>query len=99
MYYHYNYYYRLHNIYLLFAASSDDVMYFGNGLLSFATGESRHCHTITINPDDECEVFNTETLTASLEYTSGNGIITVDTYQAQVILIDTEEPECGNLRY
>ena len=64
--------------------------------LEFSRGDSRSCHTITINPDDECELeMENESFFSSLILESGILDITIAPSSAEVIIVDDDEEECG----
>ena len=67
-----------------------------NQQLIFATGISRVCHFVNIINDTMCEINPTEDFFPNLELAFGENII-VDPPQAQVIINDTNQPECGEL--
>ena len=65
-------------------------------MLNFPRGTMRVCHTVTINQDDECEYFpENEYFFSDLSRESGVGEIIIQPTTAQVIIDDTQEPECG----
>ena len=62
----------------------------------FSRGDSRACHTITINPDNECELEGgNESFFSDLTLESGIQNITIAPSSAEVIIVDDDEPECG----
>ena len=64
--------------------------------LNFPRGTERVCHTITILQDDECELLpGNESFFLDLSLESGVGVIIIEPPTAEVIIDDTEEPECG----
>ena len=66
-----------------------------NEQLVFGLGETRVCHTITITNDNICESDPNEFFFSDLSYVSGIQPIAIDPSRAQVIIDDTNEPECG----
>jgi len=66
-----------------------------NEELVFGLGDTRVCHTITITNDDICEIDPNEFFFSDLSYVSGIQPITIDPERAQVIIDDTNEPECS----
>ena len=64
--------------------------------LVFSRGDNRACHTITINPDDICELEEeNEFFFSDLTLERGIQNITIAPYSAEVIIVDDDEPECG----
>ena len=64
--------------------------------LNFPRGTEHVCHTITILQDDECEVLPVnKSFFSDLSLESGVGEILIQPPTAEVIIDDTEEPECG----
>ena len=62
--------------------------------LTFSAGETRACHTINIIQDSICESYPmNEFFFSDLSYVGGLQI-TIDPSTAQVIIDDTNEPEC-----
>ena len=67
----------------------------------FNRGDTRICHTIDILQDDICEDPN-EIFHSDLEYVSGEPPITISPPTAQIVIDDSDEPECklgGNRGY
>ena len=65
-------------------------------LLVFTRGQTRSCHTINITEDVECELeAENESFFSDLALVSGIPNITVEPSTAEVIVSDTDEPECG----
>ena len=62
-----------------------------SGLLTFATGDDRQCHSVRIVNNDICE--DTEHFFSNLTLVSGIPRITVDPDGAKVIIDDTDD--CG----
>ena len=62
--------------------------------LVFNTGDTRVCHSITILQDNVCESDPNEYFFSNLSYVSGVQPISIDPPTAQVIIDDTNEPEC-----
>ena len=63
--------------------------------LIFTIGETRVCHTVDICDDEECEIDQTEDFYSDLTLRRGVQPISVVPSRTQVIIIDTDEPECG----
>ena len=61
----------------------------------FPRGVDRVCHNVPILQDNECEVSRLEDFFCNLQYVSGIMPITIDPGRAQVLILDTTEPECG----
>ena len=66
-----------------------------SGQLQFNQGDTRVCHTITINQDEICENTPNEDFLSNLTLASGIQPITVIREHARVIINDDMEPECG----
>ena len=64
-------------------------------VLDFPLGESRVCFSININDDDACEVEPVQSFFSNLVLGSGVQPIDVNPSQAQVIIDDDDQPECG----
>ena len=62
--------------------------------LAFARGDSRMCHTVDIAHNSICEP--PEDFFANLAYVSGTNIIILQD-RTQVLIEDSNEPECGKL--
>ena len=62
--------------------------------LDFAIGQTRSCHIVNINDDNICENIPNEHFFSNLRLGGGVSRI-VEPPQAQVIIDDTNEPECG----
>ena len=62
--------------------------------LSFAVGDRRVCHNVTINDDDLCEQ-PAESFLSRLSYVSGELPIFITPVEARVFIDDNNEPECG----
>ena len=62
--------------------------------LVFNTGDARQCHTVNIVDDDNCEQ-PAEDFFSNLMFVSGQPLVTINRPQAQVIIDDDNEPECG----
>ena len=73
--------------------------YVGPGAnLVFAPGHSRRCHTVDIPQDALCEHPDSENFFANLAYVSGIQNIFVVRNRTRVIIDDSNEPECGELK-
>ena len=69
-------------------------------MLEFVVGQTRACHTVTINQDNVCELLpSNEYFFSDLAYESGVPVINIDPQTARVIIADTDEPECGECSY
>ena len=66
-----------------------------NEVLDFTVGQDRVCHNISITDDDICDNDPNEFFFSNLELGSRGRRIDVDPEQAQVIIDDTNELECG----
>ena len=64
--------------------------------LVFSPGDSRVCHMIGIFQDEECELVDeNESFFSDLSIVGDMLDITVDPATAEIIISDSEEPECG----
>ena len=63
--------------------------------LAFACGDSRMCHTVDIIRNSICEP--PEDFFANLAYVSGTNIIILED-RTQVLIEDSNESECGELK-
>ena len=63
--------------------------------LDFASGDERACHNVSIIDNDICEDNPNENFFSSLEFGGGEQPITIDPAQTEVIIDDTNQPECG----
>ena len=81
--------------YILFntVAGADYVAVAGEELV-FNRGDTRVCHTIDILQDNICEYPPNENFFSDLAYVSGMQPITIAPPTAQVIIDDSDEPEC-----
>ena len=62
----------------------------------FTRGQIRACHTINITEDVECELeVENESFFSDLTLVSGILDITINPSSAEVVISDTDEPECG----
>ena len=66
-----------------------------SGQLQFNQGDTRICHTITINQDVICENNPNEDFFSNLALASGTRPITVIREHARVIIDDNMESECS----
>ena len=66
-------------------------------VLTFPVGSTRACHVVEITNDDICENDPNELFFPNLVLGGGEGPIIVEPPQTQVIIDDTNEPECGKL--
>ena len=62
--------------------------------LVFNTGDDRQCHTVNIVDDDDCEQ-PAEDFFSNLMFVSGQQVVTINRPQAEVVIDDDNEPECG----
>ena len=63
--------------------------------LSFAVGDTRACQTVRIFQDDECEADHIEDLFSTVEYSRGVMPIIITRNSTNIVISDTDEPECG----
>ena len=77
------------------AVANGDYDAISNLQLEFNTGDTEQCYNVTINQDDICENDPNENFIVSLTYVSGTLPITVAPDEADVIIDDVNEPECG----
>ena len=82
-------------IHMCFLVFPDDYVLVIDQVLDFVVGDERACHVIDINDDDICENFPNEDFFSYLVLDSRGRRIDVDPEQAQVIIDDTNELECG----
>ena len=80
---------------MCFLAFPDDYESVINEVLDFVVGQDRVCHNISITDDDICENDPNDSFFSNLEVGSRGRRIDVDPEQAQVIIDDTNELECG----
>ena len=66
-----------------------------NVRLDFPVGSTRACHAVDIVDDDICENDPNENFFSNLVLGGGVGPIIVEPPQTEVIIDDTNEPECG----
>lgn len=79
---------------LITTAESDDYAEVADEQLIFSHGTTRVCHSIFIMNDAICERDTNETFFSELAYISGVLPITINPTTAQVVIDDTDEPEC-----
>ena len=77
------------------AVVDNDYVAVSGQLIQFNAGDVIQMHTIDIIDDDECEKDPNETFFSDITLDSGIPEISVTVPQATVIIIDTDEPECG----
>ena len=77
------------------AEAGDDYVAFIGERIVFPRGVDRVCHNVPILQDDECEIEQVKDFFSSLEYVSGDQLITIGPTSARIIIDDTNEPECG----
>ena len=80
---------------LLNAVSPDDYGSVVDVRLDFNLGQDRACHRVSIVDDDICEINPNENFFSNLEYGGGEQPIRVDPARTEVIIDDTNQPECG----
>ena len=66
-----------------------------NVRLDFAVGDERVCHLVSIVDDDICEIDPYENFFSNLVFGGGEQPILVDPPRTEVIIDDTNQPECG----
>lgn len=65
--------------------------------LDFGVGQSEACHFVNITDDNICENNPTELFSSNLVLGGGEGPILIEPQQAEIIIDDTNGPECGTL--
>ena len=75
--------------------SPDDYTGVADVRLDFTIGQDRACHRVSIIDDDICEIDPNESFFSSLEFGGGELPITVDPSLTEVIIDDTNQPDCG----
>ena len=87
-------YAKIHNFFTCTVAPGD----YGavtNEIITFVEGQMRATHTIIINQDDDCENDPNENFFSNISLNSGQQqLISVIRPRAEVIIDDTDEPEC-----
>ena len=86
-------YVEIHNFFTCTVAPGD----YGavtNEIITFTEGQMRATHTIIINQDDDCENDPNENFFSNISLNSGQQPISVIQPRAEVIIDDTNEPEC-----
>ena len=63
--------------------------------LAFTRGDSQRCHIVNITQDDVCEHPDPDDFFANLAYVSGRQNIFMVRDRTQVLIDDSNEPECG----
>ena len=66
-----------------------------SAVLVFNRDDTRSCHIITIVDDNVCEYPPNENFFSDLAYVSGMQPITISPPTAEVIIDDSDQPECG----
>ena len=79
---------------LIITAGGDDYAEVNDELLTFSRGATRVCRIILIMNDAICESNTNEIFFSELAYVSGVLPITITPSTAQVVIDDTDEPEC-----
>ena len=74
-------------------ADGNDYVSVSGDTVTFNANETRACHTIDITQDDICESDPNEFFFSDLSYVGGLPL-SIDPSTAQVIIDDTNEPEC-----
>ena len=83
----------------LYLSSVEGIDYVGqSAYLAFSLGDSQSCHIINIIQDDFCEFPEPEDFFANLSYVSGIQNINIIRDRTQVLIDDSNEPECGELK-
>ena len=77
------------------AVANGDYNAISNLQLEFNTGDTEQCYNVTINQDDICENNPNEIFFVNLTYVSGIQPILVAPDVAVVVIVDDDEPECG----
>ena len=80
---------------MCFPVFPDDYERVIDEVLNFAVGQTMACHIINITDDNICENNPNEFFFSNLVLGGGDQPIVVDPEQAQIIIDDTNEPECG----
>ena len=80
---------------MCFPVFPDDYERVIDEVLDFAVGQTTACHIVNITDDIICENDPNEFFFSNLVLGGGDQPIDVDPEQAQVIIDDTNEPECG----
>lgn len=62
--------------------------------LEFPRGSTRECHTVTIIPDEVCEL-TSEDFFADLALVTGTPIININSSVTQIIIDDADETDCS----
>ena len=75
--------------------SPDDYTDISNVRLDFDIENDRACHHFGIRNDGICEIDPNESFFSSLEFGGGEQPIIVDPSLTEVIIDDTNQPECG----
>ena len=75
--------------------SSDDYVALNGQIIQFNTGDTSHTHTITVTPDQFCEIDPNEYFFSNIVLVSGVKPIQVALPQANITIDDSLEPECG----
>ena len=84
---------------MCFLVFPDDYESVINEVLDFVVGQDRVCHIIGITDNDICEINPNEIFFSNLELDSRGRRIDVHPEQAQVIIDDTNELECGEFYF
>ena len=66
-----------------------------NVRLNFAARQERACHHVSIVDDDICELDTNKNFSSGLEYGGGEQPIIVNPALTEIIIDDTNQPECG----
>ena len=66
-----------------------------NEIIIFTRGQVRETRRVITNQDDECETDPDENFFSNLVFDSGIQPITVIRPRAEIIIDDSNEPECG----
>ena len=80
---------------MYYVVSMDDYEPVTSEVLDFAVGQTAACHDVNIIDDNICENDPNESFFFNLILGGGEQPIDVEPEQIQVIIDDTDEPECS----
>ena len=69
-----------------------------NANLEFAQGDRQSCHIVVIVQDDLCEFPEPEDFSANLAYVSGIQDVIIIRDRTKILINDSNEPECSELK-
>ena len=69
-----------------------------NANLEFAQGDRQSCHIVVIVQDDLCEFPEPEDFSANLAYVSGIQYVIIIQDRTKILINDSNEPECSELK-